>query len=349
MDSLQRLIADGLVIQTEFSHPKKRQASPLQYTRHHVSEVSRRTSKSPIKNEPYKSPVRDWKHHAQRYEIVRTLQLVEDNPTPEVTPETRRIWQQWKPETVEERLLRLERERQNRLTVMRNHAQQRETDFPFTPTVNPSSLPRPEDVSLQLYEQGLEDKRKKLLLQESPPNPQFPLTPALEKSPIRRTLTLFSKSKVSLRDFLSRNYWSQIHRNRCNLSHDCSLDSDCIFHPQINASYTERSNGDVYERLVMKQRQAESKRYEKGRGVREREKGECTFQPKVGGRTLTPPANTRKSPLKSEKLIGDWMYSDQKHVRHTLSLKHCSGNWMLLAELEKVEERIQALGVHLRQ
>lgn len=373
MDSLKRLIAEGFVIQTEFSQPRKRQTSPSIGSKRTLPET-RSISKSPLKPEAYKSPVKDWRHHAEHYEAVRTVQLLEDSRTPEVTPETRRIWKRWKEESVEDRLLRLERERQERVRALRDRAQLRETDFPFSPTINTSTQSRPADVSLHLYTQGLAKKKKRDCVADLRLNSQ--LSVALKgdnergiagKSPVRRALNMFSKSQLPLRDFLARNYWGQMHKFKRNTGGDCSLDSECVFHPVINASYTERqSRDDVYERLTTKQRLSQSRTYEKSLELRESESSKCTFQPRLHARAYTPPPQSlsaHKKPLKSQspaarpctphRPAGNTQkegvfYVDNQMKRVELVARHCSGRWKELAELEEVEGRMQALGVVYR-
>lgn len=372
MDSLKRLIAEGLVIQTEFSQPKKRRNSPLIGSKRTLVDSSLRLPKSSLRPEGYKSPIKDWRHHAEHYEAVRSVQLLEDSRTPEVTPETRRIWKQWKEESVEDRLLRLERERQERLQAIRNRAKQRETNFSFSPTVNAYTQARPSDVSSHLYEQGLEDKKKKESVSELPLKSQFSgpskgqnETANACKSPARRALNMFSKSQLPLRDFLARNYWGQLHKFKRIVSPDCSLDSECVFHPQINASYTERQGREnVYERLVEKQRLSRSRIYGKSLEIRQNESSKCTFQPHLHSRTFTPPPqsiSSHKIPLKSLSPVpsaprkpavstqkGEASYVDPKTERYKLAVRHCSGRWKELAELEEVEARMQALGVVYR-
>lgn len=370
MDSLKRLIAEGLVIQTEFSQPRKRQTSPSISSKRTLPET-RSLSKSPLKPDAYKSPIKDWRHHAEHYEAVRTVQLQEDSRTPEVTPETRRIWKQWKEESMEDRLLRLEKERQERVKALRNRAELRETDFPFSPTINPSPQPRPSDISLHLYSQGLAKKQKRDRIEALHLNSQFPIplkgekeAEIARKSPIRRALNMFSKAQLPLRDFLARNYWGQLHKIKRNKAADRSLDSECVFHPVINASFTERLSGnDVYERLTSKKRLSQSRTYEKSLEIRENESLKCTFQPKLHTRAYTPPPKslfTHKKPLKSPspatkphistgntQKTGE-MYVNYQKERGKLVARHCSGRWKELAELEEVENRMQALGIVLR-
>ena len=304
------------------------------------------------------------------YEAVRSVQLLEDSRTPEVTPETRRIWKQWKEESVEDRLLRLERERKERLEELRNRAKQREAAFPFSPTVNVYSRARPSDVSLHLYEKGLEDRKKRESIGELKSQFSGLLKGRNEagnacKSPVRRALNMFSKSQLPLRDFLARNYWGQLHKFKKTVSPDCSLDSECVFRPQINASYTERqSREDVYERLLAKKRLSQSRTYEKSLEMRQTESSKCTFQPHLHSRAFTPPPqslSSHKVPLKSLSPApsaprrpaesthkGEASYVDSKTERHSLAVRHCSGRWKELAELEEVEARMQALGVVYR-
>ena len=373
--SLSQLIADGLVIQTEFSSPKKRQT-------HSPAPSSRRPPSAHLPKDPpsYKSPVKDWKVHALNYEAVRTTKVEDRELKPDINSQSKKIWTKWKPESVEERLTRLDKERKQRLLqIINKSVSDKSAEFDFTPKINEKKgqSRSPEAASLHLYESGLAEIRRKqqaggsVLLEQFSSVQENPSTSHVSqsKSPIRRSLNLFSKAKIPLRDFLSRNYWAPLHKIQRSISPNRGLnDSECVFRPQINHSLEVSTNtSSVYERLTSKQRISREKVYEKCRNLMQTEASQCTFQPFLYPRSKTPPpANfaTRKKPLNRTKNLEVQLNSGKKaedetgttaeaSVRYTdsrlsafvLVVGHCSGDWRVIQHLEDIESQMFAFGM----
>ena len=240
----------------------------------------------------YQSILTDWESRVHAYYEKKHQQSEFFSHTPEINSLSKAMLPVWN-EKVEDRLMRLNAEKQEKLEEMRKRAETDEMPT-FYPNTNNFNKERPNDVTFHLYQEGLSMIEKKKKAAELCSN-NFSFFPVINEN--SRVLVANRKPKVNnevivevpasrvlkpeeFEGFLERNY--KIKKKE-ELGKE---EMNEVYQKKIGKSNLVPSS---YEKQMKKMIEKEQKRLEIIRARQESELEDCTFRPKVINRLRTPP------------------------------------------------------------
>ncbi|CAG9331446.1 unnamed protein product [Blepharisma stoltei] len=304
----------------------------------------------------YQSPLTDWEERVKHYFDTRNQDPDVYTHSPEINSVSRAMFPIWK-EKVEDRLMRLEIEKHQKLEEMR---QKNVEEIPtFKPVVNQFNKPRPEDVNAHLYYEGLSLIDRKQKAAEVVFAQSYPFKPTLNPTSIELAANRKNKPQAAIveeepeqpkpsrvlkpkefEEFLVRNYVKPLEKTQKLDESENTASSISVKVKKIDNSLYDKGI-----KLIMAKE-------EKIRQVQvEKEKNElegCTFKPQVYKRSKTPPPSLKRENSKKggySKPKGDpketVTYKDRQGKEFSLKMIS-SLSPDLLKELENLEEKVLA-------
>lgn len=327
-------------------------------------EMTRKPKHRRIKTPPgYTSPFDGWTERVQHYYANKSQEPEENSFMPEINSMSRALFPMWS-ERIEDRLMRLEEERQKRQEELISKHLEQEQEFTFRPTTNPYDKERPKDVNDYLYKEGVVLGERKKQAAEKCFDQMYSFKPyiseytrelAKNRKPKDSTSAYSQKNlpkredvrklnRTEIQKFIDRNYSQQLDVYKKKLTKpktdiDISIDN---YNTVRSKSQTRVNPTEVADRLIKKKEQTNQKIQEYVRVKEKKELKECTFKPDLR-RSMTPTLYHTFSPsmIKLDNKA-NLKFEDKSGRKYELKANlMCSG--ILMKNVEDVEKIVNNL------